>query len=623
MSMLLAAGRAQEAFGLRSVLVRVIEKYDKHLPSEAGPVLRALAVTAALSEGLAGQRRWTLRELRHLKRFRRDWQSVSRRVEKKLKNRETQPSMVLSYPFESMGESVTPASWRLVKRRMEEDLDRLAAGAWTNLAIFHTVCPRHELVEGRVSPAGRALRRALDFCELSGDRIALAAIYFAYGNWCASAREEDDALTWLAMAEAAGLTGGNLDAANSAAHRRSDLLLRLGEYRCAEAALSRITQRVSMGAGADLEMRVKIDRLRAEIALRRGHIKCAVANWEHALVLAALNPILVARILTTMIRELSFSAPDRSILVDACDKALALMDQKMVPADGGASGVADRAEIKKWRRSLSATKAQTKPYFLPVEASQTEWELRVRGQLIHAEFRQAHEEECACLQQLVEGKVDEKKFPRALELAEAYLAAAKQAGTPAHEFAARWEISGIRRELGDYVTASKIYQTMLGEIPAHEENLRGIVLMKLAFSQWAIGSFDAQANICDALDIFERIGEADHEEKASGLFMRMQAAPKADVPPAKSTLLVLNILGGKNWDSASSEELEAKAREAFAEYEFGPVRIILFQAIAAYRLERNNAGLARSYKLLADAAKVEGRSRQATELRRKARSFLN
>jgi hypothetical protein len=148
------------------------------------------------------------------------------------------PEQTLPYPFPG---NFTPEGWRNLDRHKRAEIERLLAGAWTNLVI-------NLVGQRKIGEAGKALERSLDFCELSGDGVSLAGMLAAYAGWARFARRDpDDTLAWASIAEVGGLVAGDVDAANTAALFRADVSLWLGEYDSALATLDRIRRRKIFG----------------------------------------------------------------------------------------------------------------------------------------------------------------------------------------------------------------------------------------------------------------------------------------------------------------------------------------------------------------------------------------
>src|SRR5262249_22960895 len=153
----------------------------------------------------------------------------------------------LPYPFEG---HFTLAGWHEVDSRTREKLEFLLAGAWINLAVAL-------LAAGRNDEAGKAIERSLDFCELSGDRVALASTFAVYARWAQdSIQDPDKCLNWLSVAEAAGVAAGNVDAANSAALWRGERLISLGEYDGALGAFDRVLRRKALGLSREVVVEI-------------------------------------------------------------------------------------------------------------------------------------------------------------------------------------------------------------------------------------------------------------------------------------------------------------------------------------------------------------------------------
>lgn len=567
MRLLIDAGRTGEALAVRKVLVAEVDRLGDALPESDGSALRALAVTAALMEGPDAHERWTLRELRHLERREAAWHETSAAAAAQLAG-PTDGDLAntrLPYPFTGRFD---PSGWRQLDRRVVEDLQRLQAGAWTNLALSY--------IGRRAEGAGQALERALDFCELSADRVSLAHMFYAYGTWCRDAKGIELSLNWLACAEAAGVLAGNVDAANAAATQRADALAFLGEYDAALQGLERVRARQQLGLS--LESRVEIERLAGTIAVRRGQFADARTTFNGALEAADQSASLSARVQWTVATWLGFRQEHRQEALGACNALLQAMDAGTLPADGRLGGVPPRSAVEQLHSDLKAGRYSTPPFPRPIDEADAEPPdvVNLRFRLIEAEFDQDADLVVACLRRLALTMYQNGRMMHALELADAHLAAAQRAGDEQEQWSACWTRAHVLQALGDREGALAAAQT----------------LRRIQFAG------DATLN-----DRVHRFLVALSEDTTSRML---------------SSLRLLRSLTDAEGTAHDARQIEALAREALEEREVGVARTWILEAMDAYRVELADDGLRRGFELLADMAILEERRTQAEALRRKA-----
>ena len=571
MRLLVDAGRTDEALAVRTALVAEVDRLGDALPENDGPALRALAVTAELMEGPDAHERWTVRELRHLEQREGSWHEQSAAVAAKLAGStdEGLAMTALPYPFTGRYDA---DGWRQLDRRVVEDLQRLQAGAWTNLALVYVAL--------RAEGAGRALQRALDFCELSADRVSLAHMFYAYGTWCREAKGIELSLSWLACAEAAGVSAGNVDAANAAAIERADALAFLGEYDAALLTLARVRARQQFGLS--IESQVEIERLAGTIAVRRGQFAAALTTFNGAMRIAGASASLAARTRWSIAAWLGFRREFREGAVSACDALLQAMDAGTIPFDGRLGGVPPRSAVELLRRRLKSGKYSKPPFPLPVDPAE-EQEIptapALRRSLVESEFKQSVNRVLACLRQLAQAMYQNGRMIHALELADAQLSAASRAGEVQEQLSASWIRANTLQALGDRKGAR------------------------------------------EAAAIFQRAEFAGDALLAERVHRFLTALSDETPSKTSSFLRLMRSLTDNKGVASDARQLEADARDALEATEVGVARTWILEAMDGYRLALAEDGLRRGFELLAAAAALEGRSTQAEALRRKAGEY--
>ena len=355
MRLLADAGRTDHAAVLHSALAKDIASRANRLAPSDGPAIRALAVTADLVGDGRAAGDWKQLEVNYLEGRLRAWRRRSRN---------TKAGVAASDPRTFSD---------------QRELERLLAGAWTNLAI-------DLLGRGKIAEGGQALQRSLDYCELSGDLISLAAMFGASVDWQrAAGRDPDDVLMWGWIAEAAGLAAGNVDAANIAALLRAEQSLLLGEYDSAFAALDRIRQRKPLGLS--VEMAVEVARFTGIIEVRRGRPDDALATWRQSLEQLTTSEALAARVRWTIVKSLSHNPIFKDALLEEADKLLTALRKGAVIA--GTAGIPLVEELETAKRDLAKGKGRVPEFFdsLPANARSPalQQQAEIWQQLVQAE----------------------------------------------------------------------------------------------------------------------------------------------------------------------------------------------------------------------------------------------
>lgn len=576
MRLLLDCGKLDEAMLLRASLISAVEAQDDQIPDEDGPVLRALAVTARLTEGTAGVRHWTLLELSHLEAKLRRWEAQSQEVKSALRTKKGRDlaQSKLPHPFHG---SFDLQGWLGANRQVVNELQRLQAGALGNLA--------GELIsEGDMPAASTATKRAMDFAELSASPIELASAYLIYAMGLLRASESPDSgLQWLIFAEAAGIISGNVDAANAAASLRAQCLISGGEYDGALQALTRVGSRLQLGVNRETE--VEVQRIAGCISVRRGQIESAMEYWRGALETAKSAPPLSGRVLWTMIFHLSFVGPLRPALIQKCDELLNAMKNGKLPVDGRLQGIPPLEVVQKFQTHLRENAMPEEPFFLHDTPQSGDPGLRaefaLRHGLIKAEFFCHDLIIVEYLGKLLQHTYQAGAGERALELVEVLRVAAGKAAELVPQFQAEWYAGHVLHALGDV---------------------------------------DGARRALEYLNEIQFAGDPGFNDRVSDKLARINSEP---APRLSTNLLMQRIVNGERALPETPQEFEAIAQGAVEGGELAPARILCVAAIAAYRLEHDNPSIARCFELLANAAGKEGRTAQAEALTAKARDLAS
>ena len=546
MRLLADAGKTDTAAVLHRALARDIESQPDRKVSGDGPAIRALAHTAALIGDGREATYWHQLNLKHLERQLRAWQRRSRKAE----------GSAAALPGRNLSD--------------QREFERLLAGAWTNLG-------EDLLRHGTIGEGGKALERALAYCELSGDLIALADMCEASALWEAAARDPDSALLWGWIAEAAGLATGNVDAANSAALRRAEQSVRVGEYDSALAALDRIRRRKPLGLSR--EMKVDVERLTGVIEVRRGRPREALATWRQTLEELTASEALAARVRWTMITTLRDHGSFKDALIEEADKLLsALRHPLLSPATTGLPPVED---VEKARRNLVKGHARLPPYFdswFTADTPDLQRQAEIWQQLVHAEAAADQETVLVCLRLLSQELYRGNKALRTWEVALAHLAAAKRAGNLMEQINAKWVLGHVLASLGDTAGARQNFATV-----------------------------NAVQFVADPLI----------NARAAAQLARLDTDPQ----PRQPMLEMIDLIEGREKTVRTADDDETLARRTLQTTELGLMRLLTFEALALRRLSDDVDGVSRCYEILADGATAERRLRQAKALRGRARQL--
>ena len=546
MRLLADAGRTDSATVLHRALSKDIESRANRLVPSDGPAIRALAVTADLLGDGRAAGDWKQLEVHYLERRLRSWQRRSRNAKLAL--------------AESDG-------WNFNDQR---EVERLLAGAWTNLGIDLF---RH----GRIAEGGKALKRSLDYCELSGDLISLAAMFGAWVDWQVIAgRDPDEVLLWGWIAEAAGLAAGNVDAANFAALLRAEQSLLLGEYDSALAALDRVRRRKPLGPS--VELAIEVARLTGVIQVRRGRPDDALATWRQSLEQLTTSEVLAARVRWTIVTSLSYDPTFREALIEEADKLLAALRNGAVIE--GTAGIPHVEELESAKLDLAKGKGRLPEFFDSSPADATSPALRQQAeiwqQLVQAEATGDQATILLCLRLLGQQLYEGQKALRAREVAMAQLAVAERAGDLMEQIAAKWVLGNVLAALGDTAAARQILA---------------------------------------ALNAIQFLGDPAFNARVTALLERLDADPR----PRQVMLDVIDRIEGREIAVRSADDRELLARHALQTTEFGVMRVLALEVLALRRLSADAAGIGRCYEILAKAAALEGRTLQARTLRTRAR----
>jgi hypothetical protein len=254
--MTLDLGRQEDADAIRVSLARELDERPPNDPIIEGLALRQVGF-AAHARGDADQALpWMHREIAVRDRQLREWKDTCIQVEER-RRAGLVPDVQAPGPFEGS----LPAVWPCIALTVEEDLHRLRAGCWSNVA---------NIFVDRPDPAGTgpALERSLDDCELSLSGLSLVHMYAVYSQWMLRHQGTvDDGLDRLATCEASAILFGNLDTANDCAVNQAVVSLVLGEYDAAHERLQQLRTRFSIEASQRVRRAVEV--LEGDLAAAR------------------------------------------------------------------------------------------------------------------------------------------------------------------------------------------------------------------------------------------------------------------------------------------------------------------------------------------------------------------
>lgn len=258
--MALDLGRDEDADAIRAALAREVDERPPADPIIEGLALRQIAFAADARGDGDGALSWMHREIAVRDRQLASWRETCAQVAQR-RRAGLVPDVEAPRPFEG---SLVHA-WPMIAETVEEDLHRLLAGCWSNVANSFVARPDP-------TGTGPALERSLDHGELSLSGLSLVHTYAVYSRWVL--RHDgavDEGLGRLATCEAAALLFGNLDTANECAANQASLLLLLGEYDAAHERLAQLRGRFAIEASHGV--RQLVEQLDVELAARRdGHV---------------------------------------------------------------------------------------------------------------------------------------------------------------------------------------------------------------------------------------------------------------------------------------------------------------------------------------------------------------
>ena len=255
--MALDLGRAEDADAIRTSLARELDARPPADPVIEGLALRQLGFAADARGDGDEALRWMHREIAVRDRQLTDWKETCTRVEER-RRAGLVPDVEAPRPFEGS----LAVAWPYIAIAVEEDLHRLRAGCWSNVANTFVARPDP-------TGTGPALERALDDSELSLSGLSLVHTYAVYSHWMLRRPGRvDEGLGRLAECEAAALLFGNLDTANDCAVNQANVSLMLGEYDAAHERLQQLRGRFSIEASHGV--RQAVESLESELAAARG-----------------------------------------------------------------------------------------------------------------------------------------------------------------------------------------------------------------------------------------------------------------------------------------------------------------------------------------------------------------
>jgi hypothetical protein len=558
MRLLSATGQAGVAAELWLDIATKVRNRKRQTAGLLGPAMRALTAEGHRLFGIPEQREWACRQIRDI---------YARR---------SRPG--------ANSDTSDPAYMRDARSEAHACL------------VMGETCVR----KGDDYDAGVAMERAMDLCEWLADITLLPPVYRLYG-WReltrskvrlqgaivstlteAQLREsivsEVTAFGYLLAAEAAGLVGGNIAPLDSA-WISADFLVDLGEYDAAQICLERLGKRI--GFGVSRETVVRIETLKGEIAFRQGQSSRAMEIWRTCLDgIARGNPLLEAYAKHVVVGRIGCVPEWRPDVLRYCDEILLDMDAGKLPADGRSDLLAARPYFEIVKRNLNSLgSAPLEPDFIQrlqeVPEGKEFWrwpEFYVRQGLIDYEFAGDSAVVLGLLDKLV-GFTYLTGNCLPLRPALAHLRRAQLDGNDMDRFAAEANIAAIRHGCGDTITSSAWYAGALKSPFAKDPRVRRGLERHLPHALWDDSSLPRVAGGGQRTEI--------ELEDALALQWRRPA---------------------------SGKEREKAAGALIAQNDFVIGRLMVLEAIAAYRDEGNVRGCQRAYELLRSFAQRDRRS---------------
>jgi hypothetical protein len=466
---------------------------------------------------------------------------------------------------------------------MTDEDRRAAAAAYTHLA--------EALTQVGNPDSGVAMEEAMNHAEWLCDIALLSGIYSTYG-WRAAFRtvhtseDDEEALAWLFAAEAAALIGGNIEAAN-AALRRSEILIRVGEYDTALACILRLERRLDLGVRREMYWEAEIQK--GQIELRRGRVEPAVKRWQACADRYRQNQVAVAGVHAIMISHLGFSPRWRRLVVQLAEGMKSAMNAGTLPPDGRLRSIGTRAYYDHVVKALAARTEAFPPFFVRHEGPARDALEDIRRDLIAAEYRGDAAAVLRSFEWLVAEYYNQGRVERMLEAALAQRVRARRDGNADWRFRASANVAAARYWTGDRPAAASLYARLYAD-PAAKRRSRywGGLGRRLPSAFW--GALPASRAV----------------------------VPHASMWSRRFTLDGFAALENKRGQPATLHRLGDLARDAVEAREFGMGRIYLFELAAGCRAIGDREGESRAYEMLAEAAETENRYRQADVLRARA-----